>query len=224
MYVHWFDVIEDVRFDVTHLPGSRNPADPLTRRGFADGPWPAASTEDPDPEIQQELFSRLGATRRARPSSPSFAPDGQRTAGWPPPRSQLSRRGTHFPPQGQGWVPYPPRVLVCLLPLQGQRWTFGLGRRPRRHRWFRPLPTSSPQRSCSPWSGSSPWSPLRPDPAGGGGDVWQARRPARRSHPGPLSHPTRRDVFGEVWPAVPSGAADWLCIPAGGGLRAQVLR
>ena len=60
MYVRWLDEIEDFRFDVTHLPGSRNPADPLTRRGFADGPGPAASTGDPDPESQRELFSRLG--------------------------------------------------------------------------------------------------------------------------------------------------------------------
>ena len=28
MYVRWLDEIEDFRFDVTHLPGSRNPADP----------------------------------------------------------------------------------------------------------------------------------------------------------------------------------------------------
>ena len=60
MYVRWLDEIEDFRFDVTHLPGSRNPADPLTRRGFADGPGPAGSTGDSDPESQQELFSRLG--------------------------------------------------------------------------------------------------------------------------------------------------------------------
>ena len=52
--------IEDFRFDVTHLPGARNPTDPLSRRGFADGDGPAASTGDPDPESQQELFSRLG--------------------------------------------------------------------------------------------------------------------------------------------------------------------
>ena len=60
MYVRWLDEIEDFRFDVTHLPGSRNPSDPLSRRGFADGAGPAASTGDPDPESQQELFSRLG--------------------------------------------------------------------------------------------------------------------------------------------------------------------
>jgi hypothetical protein len=45
---------------VTHLPGARNPGDPLTRRGFAYGPGQAASTGDPDPESQQELFSLLG--------------------------------------------------------------------------------------------------------------------------------------------------------------------
>ena len=60
MYVRWLDEIEDFRFDVTHLPGERNPADALTRRGFPDGGGPAASTGDPAAESQQELFSRLG--------------------------------------------------------------------------------------------------------------------------------------------------------------------
>jgi hypothetical protein len=60
MYVRWLDEIEDYRFDVTHLPGSRNPTDPLLRRGFADGNGPAPSTSDADAESQQELFSRLG--------------------------------------------------------------------------------------------------------------------------------------------------------------------
>jgi hypothetical protein len=62
MYVRWLDEIEDYRFDVTHLPGSRNPTDPLSRRGFADGNGPAPSTgdSDADAESQQELFSRLG--------------------------------------------------------------------------------------------------------------------------------------------------------------------
>jgi hypothetical protein len=55
MYVRRLDEIEDFRFNVTHLPGSRDPADPLTRRGFAgaDGPGPAASTGDPDTESLQ---------------------------------------------------------------------------------------------------------------------------------------------------------------------------
>ena len=60
MYVRWLDEMEDLRFDVTHLPGSRNPTDPLSRRGFADGYGPAASTGDPDAESQHGLFSQLG--------------------------------------------------------------------------------------------------------------------------------------------------------------------
>ena len=60
MYVRWLDEIEDFRFDVTRLPGDRNPSDPLSRRGFAGDGGPATSTGDPDPESQQELFSRLG--------------------------------------------------------------------------------------------------------------------------------------------------------------------
>ena len=63
MCICWLDEIEDfrVRFAVTHLPGSRNPTDPLSRRGgFAHGDGPAATTGDPDAESQQELFSRLG--------------------------------------------------------------------------------------------------------------------------------------------------------------------
>ncbi len=60
MYLRWLDEIEDFRFAVTHLPGALNPSDPLSRRGFADGDGPAASTGDPDAENQQELFSRLG--------------------------------------------------------------------------------------------------------------------------------------------------------------------
>ena len=60
MYVRWLDEIEDYRFDVTHLPGSRNPTDSLSRRGFADDNGPAPSTGDADAESQQELFSGLG--------------------------------------------------------------------------------------------------------------------------------------------------------------------
>jgi hypothetical protein len=53
MYVRWLDEMEDFHFDVTHLPGSRNPTDPLSRRGFENCYGPAPSTGDPhgqDPE------------------------------------------------------------------------------------------------------------------------------------------------------------------------------
>ena len=59
MCVRWLDEIETVRFDVTHLPGSRNPTDPLSQRGFADSDGPAALTGDANAESQQELFLRL---------------------------------------------------------------------------------------------------------------------------------------------------------------------
>jgi hypothetical protein len=52
MYVLWLEEIEDFRFDVIHLQGSRNPKDPLSRRGFADCDGPAESTGDADAESQ----------------------------------------------------------------------------------------------------------------------------------------------------------------------------
>ena len=51
MYVHWFDENEGFCFHVTHLPGARNPTNPQSRRGFADGDGPA-STSDPDAESE----------------------------------------------------------------------------------------------------------------------------------------------------------------------------
>ena len=72
MYVSWLDEIEDFRFDVTYLQGSRNLSDPLSRRCFPDDDGPAVSTGDPDAESQKELFSRLGRDASAQ--------------GWPRPR------------------------------------------------------------------------------------------------------------------------------------------
>ena len=57
MYVRWLDEIEDFRFDVTHLPGSRNPTDPLSRRGFVDGDGPAASTGPRPGKSSRAVFS-----------------------------------------------------------------------------------------------------------------------------------------------------------------------
>ena len=60
--VRWLRVgeIEDLCFDVTHLPGACNPMDPLSRLGCSDGDGPATSTGEPDAESQQKLVSRLG--------------------------------------------------------------------------------------------------------------------------------------------------------------------
>ena len=126
MYVRWLDEIEDFRFDVTHLPGSRTPTDPLSRRGFADGDGPAASTGDLDPESQQELFSRLG---RDAPASAVLAVI---RAGWAVNRHVAAAtfanivEGDAIPSiRSRGRA----RVNVCLWPSQGRSWTWGRGRR-----------------------------------------------------------------------------------------------
>jgi hypothetical protein len=59
VYDQWLDNIADFNFHVTHVPGTRNPSDPLSRRAFADGDGPASTTGDPDPESQQKVFSQL---------------------------------------------------------------------------------------------------------------------------------------------------------------------
>ena len=113
MYVRWLDEIEDFRFDVTHLPGSRNPADPLSRRAFADGDGPAASTGDPAAESQQELFSRVG--RDARVSATLAAVRSR----WATTRNAAAttfanvQGGDAIPSTPRGGWHAPPRVLAC---------------------------------------------------------------------------------------------------------------
>ncbi len=64
VYVRWLDEIEDFRCEVTHLPGSRNPTDPLSRRGFARGSERAPSS--PTPSIMR-MQTRVGrGVRRVR--------------------------------------------------------------------------------------------------------------------------------------------------------------
>jgi hypothetical protein len=109
MYVRWLDEIKDFRFDVTHLPavpGTRNPTDPLSRRGFADGDGPAASTGDTDAESQQELFLRLGrdapAQSRLAAVCGASAPVGRRPDARQLLSSPTSRGGRNQPPAAQG--------------------------------------------------------------------------------------------------------------------------
>jgi hypothetical protein len=153
MYVRWLDEIEDFRFDVTHLPGSRNPTDPLSRRGFADGDGPAASTGDPDAESQQELFSRLGR------DAPVPAVLAAVRARWAVTRRTAATAFAHA--QGGGWDPlhsdphggggYSPRVLVCSLRWPARSFRWGPERRLLHHH-RPPLPTSSSRPPSSrPW-------------------------------------------------------------------------
>jgi hypothetical protein len=83
MYVRW---LEDFRSDRTHLPGAQNPADPLTRSGFADGPGARAGCLDGGFPTRR-VISRsdfLGwVERRYTPRRElSFGPGGQQTGGW----------------------------------------------------------------------------------------------------------------------------------------------
>ena len=97
----WPDEIEDFRFDVTHLPGARNPTEPLLRRGrrvLGDGP--ALSTGYFDPESQ--LFSRLGR------DAPAPALLAAIRVGWASTRRAAaaalpaSRSGAHASPHRRG--------------------------------------------------------------------------------------------------------------------------
>ncbi len=65
MYVSWLNEIQYFRFDGTHLPGSRNPTDPLLRHGFAHSAGPAVSTVNADAVSQQDLISRLASATTA---------------------------------------------------------------------------------------------------------------------------------------------------------------
>ena len=81
MYVRWLDEIEDFRFDVTHLPCSRNPSDPLSRRGFPDSDGPAVSMGDTSAESARALLP-AGSGRLC-----------PRAGGWPAGRRALARGG-----------------------------------------------------------------------------------------------------------------------------------
>ena len=227
MYVRWLDEIEDFRFDVTHLPGSRNPADPLTRRGFADGPGPAASTGDPDPESQQELFSRLGrdascsavlATIRAgwaahrRAAAASFA-DVQEGDTIP---SARPRGGAVSPP-----------CTSMFVALAGSELDLGTGTT------AAPTPpVPSADHFLAPAFVQALVRELAVDAFFGPivrGAAATFGKPVDR-HGAAIPDPSRTPPGGTFLVRCGllyrrgQGAADRLCIPAGGGLRAQVLR
>ena len=110
---------------MTHLPGKRNQMDPLSRRGFADGDTPTASMGDPDPESQQELFSRPSLSRDSQQShrpmwySLLFAQCGHcgvthcrvATVAF----AHFKAGGT-IPSAGPRADVVPPSVMVCLSP------------------------------------------------------------------------------------------------------------
>ena len=205
MYVRWLDEIEDFRFDVTHLPGTRNPSDPLSRRGFADGSGPAATTGDPDPESQQELFSRLG---RDAPASAVLAVI---RAGWGATRQSAAATfadvqggGTKSPPRrGGGDIP-PVCSHVCCLGRVAVGPTDGDDRGANT---AGPVRRSLPRTHIRPdlGAGAGGGRVLRTDHARGCRDDWQACGPAWRCHSRAIADSSGRNVPGAVRTAVPPG-------------------
>ena len=171
-------------FDVTNLPGPRNPTDPLSRRGFADGDGPAPSTGDPDPERQQELFSLPLSQRnpRRRCSRPSAL--GGRTLNAPQRQpSPTSRRCAHTPPHrcegGGGGVLTPPCPSM-LVALAGSELSLSMGPRRLCRRRSPPTTSSSRRRSYDLGDGAGPRPDLWAHPSRRGGRAGQACRSARR--------------------------------------------
>ena len=227
MYVRWLDEIEDFRFDVTHLPGARNPADPLTRRGFADGPGPASSTGDPDPESQQELFSRLGR------DAPASAVLSVIRAGWAANRRVAAatfadvEEGDAIPsirPRGGAVSPPCSSMFVALA---GSELDLGTGTT------TAPTPpVPSDDHFLAPAFVRDLVRELAADAFFGPivrGAAATLGKPVDR-HGAAIPDASRAPPGGTFLVRCGllyrrgQGAADRLCIPAGGGLRAQVLR
>ena len=228
MYVRWLDEIEDFRFNVTHLPGSRNPSDPLSRRGFADGDGPAASTGDPDAESQQELFSRLGR------DAPAPALLATIRAGWAAHRRAAAavfatvQGGDANPPTPpRGGAPLSPPCTSMFVALAGSELSLGTG-----NTTAPQPPVPSDDLFLSPTFVQTLAAELAVDsffgPIVRGAAAAFGRLVDRHGTPiVDTAHVPQGGSFlvrcGLLYRRG-QGEADRLCIPAGGGLRAQVLR
>ena len=216
------------RFDVTHLPGSRNPSDPLSRRGFADGDGPAASTGDPDAESQQELFSRLGR------DAPAPALLATIRAGWAAHRRAAAavfatvQGGDANPPTPpRGGAPLSPPCTSMFIALAGSELSLGTG-----NTTAPQPPVPSDDLFLSPTFVQTLAAELAVDsffgPIVRGAAAAFGRLVDRHGTPiVDTAHVPQGGSFlvrcGLLYRRG-QGEADRLCIPAGGGLRAQVLR
>ena len=227
MYVRWLDDIADFSFDVTHVPGARNPSDPLSRRGFVDGDGPATSTGDPDPESQQELFSRLGRDAPDLTDSVNLAVIRAKQARTRREAAAVFATGL----SGRGWLSpdqqVPPEHIPVFAAMDGARLVLATGattaqtpiNRPDGHflapefveTWAREIMVDSFFASIMTGAAASlgklvdrtgtPLQASKKSPKGGAFLI-RCGLLYRRGQ----------------------GEADRLCIPKGGGLRAQVLR
>jgi len=228
MYVRWLDEIEDFRFDVTHLPGTRNPTDPLSRRGFADGDGPAASTGDTDAESQQELFSRLGR------DAPAPARLAAVRASWAATRcaaaaefANVQGGGATTPPPLGGGADLSPPYPRMFAPLAGAELALGTGTTTAPS-----PPTPSDDQFLSPAFVQRLAAALTTDTLFGpivrGAAAALGRLVDRLG--APIVDPARTPKGGAFLVRCGllyrrgQGEADRLCVPAGSGLREQVLR
>ena len=225
MYVRWLDEIEDFRFSVTHLPGARNPTDPLSRRSFPDGNGPAPTTGDPDPESQQELFSRLG---RDAPLSAALA---SVRAGWDSNRQAASAAfaaGLQDPRLCSGPAAQAdPRAASMFVSLAGTELHLGTGTTTAP---TPPVPSddlflapSFVQALAAALDVDTMFGPIMRGAAAALGKLVD-----RRGEPVETASRVQKGGTFLVRCGLlyrrGQGSTDRLCIPAGSGLRAQVLR
>ena len=72
----WLDEIEEFRFDVEHVPGKLNPADPLSRRGLPAPARPSRLTAFADARIPAKASDVDGLE-----TAPSAVREGDRETG-----------------------------------------------------------------------------------------------------------------------------------------------
>ena len=211
----WLDEIEEFRFDVEHVPGRLNPADPLTRRGYpgrGQGARPAAAAGPP-------LATAAAAVADPRPAAAAGPGAGPAAAAGPP-----------WSPAAAAVTGSRPSVALgpgtAFTPLTGAKVPLSTGgiRVP-------PSPTLSERHFLAPdflaaWVQEMPTDPFfGPIFQGAAATVGGAVDCRGR----PVTAATARPAGGAfiircgLLYRRGQGEADRLCVPDGGGLRGRIL-
>jgi hypothetical protein len=209
----WLDEIEEFRFEVEHVPGRLNPADPLTRRG-----WPQPMARDP---VTAEELGTGPVTATSPPPATAAAAvvtPGSATAD-PPPAIAAAAVATPGPATAG-----PGAVFTPLTGARVQLLTGGVT--------VPPNPSQPERHFLAPtfiaaWSQEMPTDPFfGPIFKGAAATVGGAVD----CHGHPVAAPTSRPAGGAfiircgLLYRRGQGEADRLCIPDGGGLRRQILK
>ena len=212
---------------MTHLPGARNPTDQLSRRG-TDGDGPATSTGEPDAESQQELYSRLGR------DAPAPAVLAAVRARWATTRRAAAVAFAGVlggdavaptqPPRGGGQIPPSAGMFIALagaeLPLGTGTTTAPSPPVPSDDLFLSP---SFVQTLSKELADDTLFGPIMRGAAEALGTLVDRHGTPlvdRKTTPRGGTFLVRCGLLYRRG----QGEADRLCIPAGGGLRAQVLR